>query len=220
MTFGAELPLAVQPDLTSSALVLIDVQNDFLDDGPFPIAGTRAAMPAMARLLDAYRSAERPIIHVIRLYEGDDVDLLRRELIARGASLGRPETNGALVPTELLDAKQAEYHRSLHAGAVVQLLPREFMIFKPRWSAFFRTRLDGHLRALGVDTLVVAGCNFPNCPRATIYDATAHDYRVLVATDAISGITSLHLAELPKVGAATASTDEIVAAMHDLAHHS
>lgn len=38
--------------------------------------------------------------------------------------------------------------------------------------AFYGTRLEEHLRALDVDTVVVCGCNFPNCPRTTIYEAS------------------------------------------------
>ena len=38
-----------------------------------------------------------------------------------------------------------------------------------------------------MNTLVVAGCNYPNCPRATIYDASARDYRLVIAEDATSG---------------------------------
>lgn len=47
--------------------------------------------------------------------------------------------------------------------------PWEWLMYKPRWGAFHRTRLEEHIRRLGVDTLVIAGCNFPNSPRTTIW---------------------------------------------------
>jgi nicotinamidase-related amidase len=70
---------------------------------------------------------------------------------------------------------------------------------EPRWSAFHRTPLHQHLADLGVDTIVVAGCNFPNCPRATIYDGSEHDYRVLVPVDAVSAIEAWHIGELAMI---------------------
>lgn len=89
-------------------------------------------------------------------------------------------------------------------------------MWKPRWSAFHRTRLHDYLSGLGVSTIVVAGCNFPNCPRATIYDSSAHDYRVLVPSDAVSGVTAMHLDELGAIGVLHANTAAITAALDQL----
>jgi nicotinamidase-related amidase len=44
--------------------------------------------------------------------------------------------------------------------------------------------LDG----LGVNTLVFGGCNFPNCPRTSISEASERDFRLVLAEDAISGL--------------------------------
>jgi nicotinamidase-related amidase len=68
----------------------------------------------------------------------------------------------------------------------VEISRQEWVFYKPRWSAFFKTPLADHLAAHGLDTLVVAGCNFPNCPSATIFDATERDLRVVLAIDAVS----------------------------------
>ncbi|WP_459872860.1 hypothetical protein, partial [Endothiovibrio diazotrophicus] len=51
------------------------------------------------------------------------------------------------------------------------------MLYKPRWGAFYRTSLESHLRGLDVSTLVFSGCNFPNCPRTSIYQASERDFR-------------------------------------------
>ena len=73
-------------------------------------------------------------------------------------------------------------------------------MWKPRWSAFHRTPLDRHLLALAVTTVVIAGCNYPNCPRATVYGASERDYRVLIVSDAISGVRPHHLDETGLMG--------------------
>lgn len=56
----------IDPQFDASALVIIDTQRDVLDDGALPIAGTSAALPAMRRVLEAFRYAGRPIVHVVR----------------------------------------------------------------------------------------------------------------------------------------------------------
>jgi nicotinamidase-related amidase len=81
-------------------------------------------------------------------------------------------------------------------------------MYKPRWDAFYGTPLEEHLRRLGVTTVSVIGCNFPNCPRSTIYGASMRDFRLAAFTDAISGIYEKGIAELKNIGvAAMNSTD-------------
>src|ERR1700741_446245 len=76
-----------RPLARSAALLLIDVQRDFLDtpgaDAATPLDGTRAASPAMAKLATAFRQRGLPIVHVVRLYQpdGSNVDLVRRRSI-------------------------------------------------------------------------------------------------------------------------------------------
>jgi nicotinamidase-related amidase len=95
-------------------------------------------------------------------------------------------------------------------GDTQRLGPEEVAIWKPRWSAFFRTGLDENLRQSSVNTVVFAGCNFPNCPRASIYDASARDYKVLIASDAISQLREFHLQEAELLGVFHASSTKII----------
>jgi nicotinamidase-related amidase len=63
---------------------------------------------------------------------------------------------------------------------------------------------------LAVDTVVFVGCNFPNCPRTSIYEASERDYRVVVVTDAVSGLYDRALVELADIGAALMTSDEVM----------
>lgn len=189
------------PHFASSVLLVIDAQVDFLDGGAWTIAGTSDKLPRMAELVAAYRSAALPVVHVVRLYEGDDVDLVRRAALRGGARMVRPGSPGSQIAPQLLpDPKIALDSGSLLAGKLQKVGDNEVVMWKPRWSAFHRTPLDGHLRRLGADTVVLAGCNFPNCPRATLFDASQRDYRVVVVEDAISCITGERLADAVALG--------------------
>jgi nicotinamidase-related amidase len=58
--------------------------------------------------------------------------------------------------------------------------------------------LDQHLRDRDVTTVVVAGCNLPNCPRATLFDASQRDYRTALVQDATSQVTDERLQDLTR----------------------
>jgi nicotinamidase-related amidase len=191
------------PEFHAAALVTIDVQHDFLDGGPMEIAGTTQALPAMATLARAFRRAGRPIVHVVRMYEvdGSNADLCRRAAVEAGARIAVPGSEGAELAPELLpDAGATLEPAKLLAGGVQPLGPEEAVVFKPRWGAFFGTPLEAHLRAREVSTLVFCGCNFPNCPRTSIYEASERDFRVVVARDAVSGLYERGEGELERIG--------------------
>ncbi|MGH3696141.1 MAG: cysteine hydrolase family protein [Pseudonocardiaceae bacterium] len=200
----------ITPQLAQSALLVIDTQVDFVDGGTFPIPGTTRVLPAITRLLHTYRAAGLPIVHVVRLYDGDDVDLARRTSIARGAPIARPGTDGSQIVAELRPEGATPLDpEMLMDGRCQELAEQEWAMWKPRWGAFHRTPLDRHLRHLGVTTVVIAGCNYPNCPRAAVYGASERDYRVLIVSDAISGAASHHLEEASLMGVVSAPSSDV-----------
>lgn len=204
----------LSPQWTRSALLTIDVQRDFtLPGATLQIPGTLEALPAMRRLLAAYRGALLPIVHIVRLYlqDGSNADVCRREQIERGASMALPGTEGSEIVEELLPESGIRLDPDLLlSGERQQIGPKEWAVYKSRFGAFFKTRLDEYLRDMGVTTLVVSGCNFPNCPRTTIYEASERDYRIVAVTDAISGIYDRGREELKGIGVELLESDECV----------
>jgi nicotinamidase-related amidase len=152
----------------------------------------------------------------VRLYkaDGSNADLCRKAVIEAGAAILRPRTDGAELAAELLPPGSAKLDTErLLAGGVQQLGEREFVIYKPRWGAFFHTPLEEHLRSLGVSSLAFSGCNFPNCPRTSIYEASERDFRVALVVDAISGLYDRGRQELANIGVDLVTTDALVAAV-------
>jgi len=177
-----------QPRWSSCALLTIDMQVDFADpDGAAYVAGTAEISPTLVTLLQSFRRHQRPVIHAVRLYDasGNDAELSRRARIRNGPPLVRPGTTGACLLPQMQCALPPGWTDAVKRR-FVEISRQEWVFYKPRWSAFFKTPLADHLAAHGLDTLVVAGCNFPNCPSATIFDATERDLRVVLAIDAVS----------------------------------
>ena len=76
------------PERERVALITIDAQRDFvLPNSPATVGGALSTIPAMRRLIDAFRTAGAPIVHTLRLYRcnGSNVDLCHRAAIEAGA---------------------------------------------------------------------------------------------------------------------------------------
>jgi nicotinamidase-related amidase len=170
------------------ALLIVDMQNDFVLPGsPVTVAGARATLPTIRKLLDVLRARGAPVVHVTRAYrpDGTDVEGFRRaQFLARPCLV--PGTPGAQIVAELAP------------------WPNEHVLVKPRFSAFMGTPLDLLLRRLGVGALVVCGTQYPNCIRATVMDAACLDYAVTLITDATSAqtpqVAAHNVADLEAIG--------------------
>jgi nicotinamidase-related amidase len=210
------MPQPNSSDLTApvwdrACLLTIDMQNDFaLPDGSGFVAGTDLVLPQLEQLLAAFRTRRRPVFHAIRLYlkDGSNAELCRRDLLQSGVSVVRPGTKGARA-VEVIQGSTPDSHEALLGGEFLTLGEAEWMFYKPRWSAFYATELEARLQGLGVDTIVVAGCNFPNCPSATLFDASERDFRVVVAADAVSRVDEAGLRWCRGIGVAPMSAAEV-----------
>lgn len=198
------------PEAAKSLLLTIDVQCDFtLPGAPAEIAGTYAALPNMIRLIEAFRSANRPIAHMIRLYneDGSNVDLCRREAIASGKRVVAPGSEGSQLVAELAPAGTSLDAPTLLNGHPQRIGDNEWVFYKSRWGAFYQTALGSMISSWKVSTIVVCGCNFPNCPRTSIYEASERDLRIMLVSDAISGLYDQGRRELENIGVVVADTD-------------
>jgi nicotinamidase-related amidase len=207
-------------DWRNAALLTIDTQNDFtLTNAPFAVTGTLEIVPKMCQVLRAFRSTHKPIIHVIRIYnpDGSNVDLCRRRAMAElGNKLVIAGTQGAELVEELKPSSSSKIRLDtelLLKGKLQQVASKEWIMYKPRWGAFYATPLERHLRKLNANTVVICGCNFPNCPRTTVYEASERDFRVVLISDATSNIYEHGLHELDKIGVELMTADDCVAAL-------
>ncbi len=201
-----------EPHFESIALVTIDVQRDTLDGQPLEIPGTSAALPAMRKVVRAFRESERPIVHVVRLYraDGSNADLCRRDALERGAELLLPGSAGSELAPELLPSPETPLDAGrLLDGEVQEIGDREVVLYKPRWGAFYGTGLEQHLHALGVNTIALCGCNFPNCPRTTLYEASERDFRIVLVRDAVSALYERGEREMEEIGVQLMDADTL-----------
>jgi len=184
------LPKPVTLDLAKTAMIIVDMQNDFCTPGGWlhnlgvDISPARRPIPALQRLLPAVRRADVPVIW---LNWGNRADLrnispaLRHVYNADGRSVGLGD---------VLPASPAGPARVLEAGswaaAVVDGLDvddADIRVDKYRMSGFWDTPLDAILRNLGVTTLLFGGVNADQCVLATLMDANFLGYDTLLVED-------------------------------------
>ncbi len=176
-----------------TALLIIDMQKAFVEPGAAHcIQGAKATVPACAETIKEARACGAPVFWIKRQYLPDesDVEFTRREAWLAGGRTMAPGSTG-INSEELAEGLYAE--------------PTDYEIIKPRWSAFFQTKLDMMLRRLKVDTVVLIGTTTPNCVRTTCYDAIALDYETVVIEKCCSSQTNeiqmVNMMDMERIGA-------------------
>jgi nicotinamidase-related amidase len=204
----------IKPNLKKATIITIDTQNDFsLPGAVAEIKGTYDVLPNMVKILNACRENNVPIIHVIRVYKEDasNVDICRKQLIESGINIVNPNSVGAdlvkLIKPE--NSEELKYEKLLE-GNIQSISNKEWVIYKSRWGAFYKTNLEDFLKSMDIDTLIFIGCNFPNCPRTSIYEASERDFKVVAVEDAISGTYNKGLEEIKNIGVHVYNTNQLV----------
>lgn len=195
------------------ALLVIDVQNDWGDpQGASPMPGLDEVMPQVIEAIEIFRSAALPIVHVVRLYreDGSNVDLCRRWQVEQGnLRVGIPHTWGSqLVASTNPNGAELDAD-ALLAGEIQELASLEFVMFKPRFSAFHSTPLEDFLAAGGIDSVVIVGLTFPNCILAAQLSATDRDYRVGLVPGACTQVNDDGLRGMQNKGVQLMTLDEL-----------
>jgi nicotinamidase-related amidase len=165
--------------ITRSAVLSIDLQNEYCSMGAYPVEGYERILANVAALLAAARAAGVPVIHVQAWVEQNE----RQQY-------------------PLLDASLTEELRSAVAGSFgadicTEVAPvRGEIVIRKRWpSAFKDTPLREQLLRLDVQHIITVGVWTDSCVRASVLDAIFNSYRVWLVKDACgSGTDTMHRA--------------------------
>ena len=180
-------PRSVRLDMARTAVLVIDMQNDFCHpDGWLASIGVditpaRAPIDPLARCLPVLRAAGVPILWV---NWGNRPDLLNISPALLGVYDPHGEGVGLGAPLPANGAPVLEKD-SWAAATVDELVaaPTDIPIDKFRMSGFWDTPLDSILRNLGVTTLLFAGVNLDQCVMCTLQDANFLGYDCILLDD-------------------------------------
>jgi nicotinamidase-related amidase len=159
------MPVHVPIHVETSALLVHDVVNDFLDPaGPEPDPGLPTVLTNVGALLAVAREAGLAVIFAAP---------------GPGNPAIAPRPRGTGAPTRLVWGTPG-----VDVPAAPGPLPGDKVVRKPRYGGFFGSELAAHLRAIGADTLVVCGLSLAGGVETTVRDAHNHDLRSIVVEDA------------------------------------
>jgi len=176
-------------DLARTAVIVVDMQNDFgapggmLDRAGVDISGIQAAVAPTARVLDAARQAGVKIVYLKMGFRPDLSDLgamdspnrIRHLAFGVGQEVSTPKgTTGRMLIRD-----------TWNTDIVDELAPEagDTIVYKHRFSGFYETELHDILQGFGVKYLIFTGCTTSVCVESTIRDAMFRDYHCLLLGD-------------------------------------
>lgn len=151
-----------------AAVLALDLITDFdFPDGPRVRRALAARAKAIRRLFAMARAHAVPVIYV-----NDNLGAWRSDAPALIAHCVTRRSPGARLVASLAPE------------------PQDFIVFKPRHSAFFGTPLDALLEDLDAGTLILAGVSAESCVWMTACDAHTRGLRLVVPLDSIAGASA------------------------------
>ncbi len=165
------------------ALIVIDMQRDFVEPGGFgetlgnDVSRLQAIVPTVARLIRLFRTAGWPVIHTREGHRPDLSDCPPAKRLRGNPSLriGDEGPMGRIL-----------IHGEPGHGIIDEVapLPGEIVIDKPGKGSFYATALGDTLKARGITHLVVAGVTTEVCVQTTMREANDRGYECLLIEDA------------------------------------
>jgi biuret amidohydrolase len=218
-TIAAARPYPYEFSIAHLALLLIDMQRDFIEPGGFgstlgnDVARLAAIVPPTARLLAGCRRARLPVFHTREAHRPDlsDCPPTKRRRGHGALRIGDEGPMGRI----LIDGEPGnDFVAALRPAA------GERVIAKPGKGAFFATALDALLRERRVTHLAIAGVTTEVCVQTTMREANDRGYECLLIEDATeSYFAEFKAATLAMVRAQgaivgwTATVDELLASL-------
>ncbi len=176
--------LAELIDARHTAVVVVDMQNDFCKPGGMfsklgvPLTMYPEMIPYLVRLLADARTMQVPIIYIQMTSFAD------RRSESPAQIRFNMRLHGAIHAEPLLYTVNGTPGQEI----IPELAPRQgdFVVQKYRSSAFWGTNLDMLLRSNKIETVIVTGCTTEGCVESTARDALFNDYYVVLPEDCVA----------------------------------
>lgn len=187
---------AVEPfiDPACTALLVIDMQKGFchpesrMEKSGVGTQNQRAIIPDVIRLVRLAHELKLPVFWSQQVHFPEDVTRKRRRIPSHQDKQNWTPCLRGTWEVEFMEEVGAE------------VAPEDYVIEKHRASAFFETTLDAKLRMLGIEQLIISGCNTEFCVETTIRDGYYRDFDIIVVRDCVaSPRLSFHEDTLAKV---------------------
>ncbi len=156
------------------ALIVVDVQNDFLPGGNLGVPEGDAVVPIMNRYLALFRQSKLPI-YATRDWHPEDHCSFKAQ-------------GGPWPPHCVANSQGAAFAEDLHLGDDVTVISKATTVERDAYSGFEGTDLAERLRKQKVNRLFIGGLATDYCVLNTVKDALKEGFKVLLLADGIRGV--------------------------------
>ena len=177
-------PYPLSFDLSTTALIIIDMQRDFLEPGGFgellgnDVSLLRSTIQPTKDVLEAARSAGLTVIHTREGHRPDLMDAPSSKLARGNLDLGIGDEG----PMGRILVRGEEGHNIIPELAP---LANEPVVDKPGKGAFFETDLQLLLQNKNIETIIICGVTTEVCVHTTVREANDRGYECLVLEDCV-----------------------------------
>ena len=181
----------------SSALIMIDVQNDFCPGGALGVNNGDQVIQPLNRLASFFAAKAGRVVATQDWHPGNHVSFAASHPNRKpGDTVDLPSVKGQMLwPGHCVQGSRgADFHEALDLNPVNLIIRKGFRTDLDSYSAFFEndrktsTGLDGFLKALSINTLVLGGLATDYCVLYSALDAAALGYKTFVVGDAIRAV--------------------------------
>jgi nicotinamidase-related amidase len=194
-------PITLDPKKT--AVILVDMINAVAKgDGPpyNPPANRQAVTDNFARLVAHCREVGTPLIYITTHRRADNADAPKTISDIGGAGAGNQAGTPAVAVVDEL-----------------AMQPNDYLVVKPRFSAFYGTNVDGILKSLGTETILVGGISTQRSVEGTARDAKNRDMQCVVVSDCCTAgeedVHEMTIKHVLPLLVRVRTTDEVIAAL-------
>lgn len=189
---SASSPDPFEIRLSSSAFLIVDMQNDFVRAGaPLEVPDTRKTIAPIQEVSRVFRKAGRPIVYT-RFVAGPGETLLWK-----WSPQIYPPVNCCRIGFRRHYQDIAAERECIAVIDELPVLPGDHVVDKFGYGAFFRTNLPDILNSQKADTVVIAGTVTQICVEETGRESLHHGFKTVLLSDAVSSFDpELHAATL------------------------
>ena len=199
------MPEDLKLDPKTSAVILIDMINAVAKGGnepPYNVPPNRqGVIDSFVRLVAHCRESGTPLIYITTYRRPDNSDA-PKTIADVGGGGGVPMLEGTRA-VEVID----------------ELAPRpgDYIVVKPRFSAYYGTNLEGILKGLGTETILVGGISTQRSVEGTARDAKNRDMQCVVVSDCCTAgeedVHEMTIKHVLPLLVRVRNTDEVIAAL-------
>ena len=184
-------------DFTKTALIIIDVQNDFCPNGALAVPNGDEVVNPLNKLAEKFSNSNGKVIATADWHPANHISFAESHNKKKiGDIIDLPDVKGQILWVKhcVQGTKGADFHENLNLNPIHLIIRKGFRKNLDSYSAFFEndckttTGLDAFLKGIGITTIFLGGLATDYCVFYSAMDAISLGYKTIIVKDAVRGV--------------------------------